>query len=442
MNRAIAMHRGWNRFFDGRDTVLALPSWSAPRLLIVSRSARQRWMDSAAYYPAFRIRARIFKFLLRLTVAFLPNRFQSGRKTKFPAKFKLAVAAFLDGHFQSFRHSATGQSLFPEYFEERGFASNVRWDNEPVLRGELLPFICKVFTGVDRCVVLTGSTPHRKKKMIAQARDSKGDILGYLKYGETPEAQACIVSEAVCLSALPGKVGPQCIGLEQHAAYTCMALTAVKGRMLEARLPQSFDGRQLSVIKEYLERLQISDITFGIDVHPSIVRLREQVTVLSSQSSVFSLQDFEEILASLRTQKWPVVIQHGDFTPWNVLRVREEKDVGCRMEVDKDFLTTDNVSIINSTSRLCAIDWEEGTTEGLPWLDLIYFCLQTGYLMHHWSAEQTTSYALNVLTFNGLNEQVAVSLIKLSALDAWLRNEEYISGSELQQFRQSVWGES
>jgi thiamine kinase-like enzyme len=215
--------------------------------------------------------------------------------------------------------------------------------------------------------------------------------------------------------------------------------------MLPAKLPALVDGCPLPVVKDFLDQLRVSDELFEIDEHPAIVRLRQQVEkgcrlkgAVPQQLATINKQ-LDSLLEPLSMQKWPVVIQHGDFAPWNILRVREEKVSGCLMLVDSGTSTADNLSIINSQSRLRAIDWEEGTAEGFPCFDLIYFCLQTGYLMHHWSAAQTTSYALNVLTSNGFNEQTALSLIKLSSLDAWLRNEEVISGSELQQFRQSIW---
>lgn len=412
------MNQGWNRFFRTDECVLALPSWSAPRLLIASYSARQRWQDASAYYPAFRFRAKVFKLLLRLLVFFSPRMFVQKENAGKASKIGCFLAAWLDRRFKSFKHSATGQSLFPSYFHKKGISGALlHWENVPELRGAILAFALENFPEMHRCVVLTGSTAHRKKKMIVQIRSSLGEIVGYLKYGETPEARECIIGEAACLAGLPPGMGPMCLGLLSEKRYACMALSPVQGAMLPARIPKDFKS-----ISSYLKRLEQSQ-SYTLDEHPAMVRLREQVAALSGDASVPSLSGLERVLEPLSGRQWPLVFQHGDFAPWNVLRIPSSE-------------------LRSAASGLCAIDWEEGVRDGFPYLDLSYFCLQTGYLMHHWSVPIAVRNTVAILreTYS-LADNVARSIVQISALDAWLRNESVISGSELQNFRRVVFSD-
>ena len=106
----------WFLFFNANERVLALPSWSAPRILIVSRSAQQRWRDSAAFYPALRLRAKVVKTALRLLVALCPGLFARRAAENATHKRNHRLAEWLYRTFPSFKQSAIAYSLFPEFF--------------------------------------------------------------------------------------------------------------------------------------------------------------------------------------------------------------------------------------------------------------------------------------------------------------------------------------
>jgi hypothetical protein len=409
------MNIGWNRIFEADQQVLSLPSWSAPRLLIVSESAIQRWQDSKAYYPAFRFRAKLFKLVLRFLVTFFPQMFCRQKKVGGASVTSLAVAKWLDQSFKSFACSATAQSLFSGYFQKKNPDVLIEaWDVNPSLRGELLSFARQSFSGMDRCVVLTGSTPHRKKKIIAQVRSRRGTIIGYLKYGQTPEAQACIEQEYSCLTALPAGAGPACIGITRADAFTCMALSPVSGNMLPAKIPVDWNP-----LFFYLRCLESSSC-FSANEHPAILRLQERIQENSTEGKTMGECLSSWIPRLNGVESWSVVFQHGDFAPWNIFKPSGNAAPG--------------------SCGLCAIDWEEGVSAGFPLLDVAYFCVQTGYLMEHWSAESAVEKTVQVLTeFGDCHQDIAEIIVRLSAMDAWLRNEDMISGSSLQNFRKDIW---
>jgi hypothetical protein len=399
---------GWNRFFDRREVVLALPSWFAPRILLASRSVRQRWQDSAAYYPAFRWRARLVKGLLRVLVALWPARFYERKAGAVPASHDFSgLAGWLDRRFPSFAHSGTAQSLFPSYFQTRGTLSQeALYHSETALRGLLTPFMQNLNLRVDRVVVLAGSTPHRNKKLIGQMRDAHGGIVGFLKYGETPEAQSAIRHEASVVTQLPEGVGPDLLGIEEGDGSVCMALTPVPGRLLPARLPSDW-----TPFMTFLKKLE-SPVIRPPEQHPWLASLRNRV------GARMTAKEWGEWMETLRDRDWPLTIQHGDYAPWNILC--DDESVGA--------------------GKFRAIDWEESVLEGFPFIDAIYFILQTGFLMHHWSPARAHACAHRLLSGQmNLDSSTASTLIRLAALDAWLRGENIISGTPLQHFRESVW---
>jgi thiamine kinase-like enzyme len=98
---------------------------------------------------------------------------------------------------------------------------------------------------------------------------------------------------------------------------------------------------------------------------------------------------------ALGHREWPVVFSHGDFVPWNVLSTNE--------------------------SNCQAVDWEYGTLEGFPYLDLAYYVLQLGCLLHRWNPRSASDYTVRFLTDAvdaALTEQEAQALVALTAYHA------------------------
>lgn len=414
----------WALFFDKDEEVLALPSWGAPRILIVSQSPLQRWRDSSAFYPALRFRAKVVKMIVRVLAALFPALFlRKGARTNECSSFRFAK--FLNGMFPSFKQSAIAYSLFPDYFTSVGIVQENAYADDLKRRGNLTGVIKRWFPFADRLVLIAGAASDPKQKLVAKVLERSGCAAGFVKFGEKPLARQRIETEVEILQALPQGCGPVFQGLEKTEEYVCFSMSAVEGEMLPATLPEASEGKgPLLEISEYLNQLQVSDELFEIDRHPAVVRLREQVA-----TSDISEATFDELLKPLRSQTWPVVIQHGDFTPWNVFR---SPSSGRR----------------TLTHGICAIDWEEGTTEGFPHFDLVYYVLQTAYFMHHWSSAQAFAYARKVVCCQlsvgiAVNQSLIIEqaevLIRLAALDAWLAGEcGGLSGHPLQQFRLGI----
>lgn len=408
----------WFLFFTPKETVLALPSWTAPRILIVNRSLQQRWRDSSAFYPAFRLRAKLVKLLIRLAVTCCPSLFLR-KKRRYVSGQKHPLAECLHRFFPSFKQSAIAYSLFSDYFISIGVLSENEYIDCTEQRGTLVEQIHHWFPPADRVVLLSGAASDPKQKLVAKVLNRHGKAIGYVKFGEKELARHRVENEAMILQKLPKGTGPDFRGLEKSDCFICFAMSAMNGSMPEAKLPALTTTDPLHEIRHYLTLLQNTQTVFDIDQHPAIIRLRKGAECSSSPN--LRTLDFDKILLPLRTPSWPTVIQHSDFTPWNILRQSP------------------------TPNDLCAIDWEEGITDGFPNFDLIYYILQTAYFMHHWSAGQTFNYTATVLSkalmLNGQRPAPAIinTLIRLAALDAWLAGERGgLAGNPLQHFRLSI----
>jgi len=448
----------WFLFFSKEERLLALPSWAAPRVLIVSRSAGQRWKDSAAFYPALRVRAKVVKLGIRMLAACLPGLFARQTSSSGVVNRNHRVATFLYRRFPSFKQSAIAYSLFPAFFVEKGVIDANAFGDCPGEHGGLTDVVNRSFEEYDRVVLIAGAAADPKQKLVAKVLDRTGRDLGYLKFGEKPLARKRIENEARILQALPDGAGPAFGGFEQTDKLSWFAMSAVDGQMLEATLPASADSCQLAVVKGFLDQLQVSDQIFAIDEHPAIQRIQQQVLGVKQDIQIPSdlklrTLDFDNLLAPLRERAWPVVIQHGDFVPWNLIRLKANDGARCEknsqdlsVRLTEDLNPKDLNPKTSASQGLCAIDWEEGNLEGFPCFDLIYFVIQTAFFMHHWDAGKTFEYAMKAVgtgrwAWDGecLSTKAIHSLIRLAALDAWLSGERGgLSGNALQAFRMSI----
>ncbi len=124
------------------------------------------------------------------------------------------------------------------------------------------------------------------------------------------------------------------------------------------------------------------------------------------------------MLSALAGRCWPVVAQHGDFAPWNVLQ--------------------------DSGGNLCALDWEYGSLQGCPHLDHAFYILQTAALIHRWPPERAGDYAVERLArtpWPALEPAEALAVVRLAALDSYWKAVEdgYSSAAPLQAWRRRVW---
>jgi aminoglycoside phosphotransferase (APT) family kinase protein len=139
-----------------------------------------------------------------------------------------------------------------------------------------------------------------------------------------------------------------------------------------------------------------------VDTHPAILRLKARLD-----------WDLAPLLAALRDVRWPAALQHGDFAPWNVF------DTG---------------------TRLTAIDWEDGCSDGFPWFDLVYYVAQSAFFIGRLSVPRTGALIADALAVAGLAAGHRASLAQLALWDAHAaaRLDGLPDANPLQAFRMAL----
>jgi aminoglycoside phosphotransferase len=244
-------------------------------------------------------------------------------------------------------------------------------------------FVRPVLPELSCAVVLVGY-PGPTQKFVVQLLDAKGAILGYLKYAEKDGARERLRQERQMLMKIPNGVGPKLLKYGVLGDGEALLTTAVPGSKVPAKLPP--DDRLLAFARS-LRTPYLS----SLEDHPWVRRVCSE-----NRDEVY------RCLEVLSGRDWPVVIQHGDCVPWNLVQ-RPDGTLG-------------------------AIDWEYGTLQGFPCLDLIYFILQTSFLVHRWAPPRAAEYATRYLTLLPefeLGSEEARALTRLAAYEVFQRFMDY-----------------
>lgn len=237
------------------------------------------------------------------------------------------------------------------------------------------------------------------QKLVVLLVDPTGRKAAYVKYGESPVAKKRLVREFLVLSSLPGGVGPKPLGLRTIGTGLALFLSPVEGRPMPGRVFPSAETIAL------LRRLWAGSVEVFVDKHPWVQRLLGASPCAEAWVNVLSFR------------RWPVVPMHGDLAPWNVL---------------------------SGPAGICLIDWEFGSLEGFPGVDLAYHVLQVGALLKRWAPTRAREKAIDFLSREmDLIRREAEAIVRLAALDAYLQAMEdgHAPDDPLQVWRWQVWEE-
>jgi hypothetical protein len=180
-------HAQWSAFFPPGTLVIALPDWSRPRLLVPAATVAERWRGSG-FYPACRLTARTYRWLLRLR-----------------ASAGLATAR------------ASSESCDHETLQE---------------------FLADVIPGATVRAVMLGMA-NRAQKLTAQCVAADGRVTAYLKCAASELARERLRNEYDLLQVLPPGAGPRPLKFGVFAGMDALLTQAVHGRLLSAALPPS-----------------------------------------------------------------------------------------------------------------------------------------------------------------------------------------------------------
>jgi hypothetical protein len=223
--------------------------------------------------------------------------------------------------------------------------------------------------------VLIGTAGAAQKTTI-QIRDPGGRVVMYLKYGESAAARKSLADEYHILRGLPSGAGPHPVKFGRLGDGEAILTLPVEGTLAPATVPPH------ASIRAFLESLVVSGAPLPLNEHPWVRNFRKDGN------------DGNQWLDDLSSEKWPIVINHGDLAPWNVI-------------------------LDGQPLRARAVDWEQGCLEGFPQLDLCHYLLQTAALVCRWSPERALRYSIRYMSqkpWPGLPERQAAALLHLTAL--------------------------
>ncbi len=246
--------------------------------------------------------------------------------------------------------------------------------------------------------VLVG-TPGPAQKITIQFRDKTGKILGYGKFAEKANARIRVRKEWEILNALPPGVAPRAVQLGEVGDGEMLVVEPVDGEAVRPELPPD------SQIVQFAESLLRSD-SHRIDEHPWVIEARGQAAGL------------DLLLEPLKVRDWPTAIRHGDFAPWNLRRRGGE---------------------------VVAFDWEYGSLNGFPFLDLAFMYLQTAALINGLDPQSAFDGAVAFLLDGPLAEIGKVgceSIVRMAVLESYLlaKDDGHSDAAELQEWRLSLLG--
>lgn len=262
----------------------------------------------------------------------------------------------------------------------------------------LWEFARDALPGLTTVVALVG-TPSPIQEITVQLWDERGRVAGYLKYAEKEAARRRLRHEWFMLHNLPDRIGPKPIKFGLLGRGEALLQSALPGKKLPVSLPPARD------LIDFLDSLVVLP-PMPLAEHPWVRSMRDHGPL-----------DLEASFEPLAGRSWPVVVQHGDFVPWNLLRTPD--------------------------GRLGTIDWEHGTPEGFPHLDLAHYILQVLALIYRWPPSRAVRYATEQMARQSslaLNGAEAQAVTRLAAYDAyWKYLEEGHPETGLQAWRRAIW---
>jgi hypothetical protein len=223
--------------------------------------------------------------------------------------------------------------------------------------------------------------PGGAQKLTAQLVGPDGDVVAYLKCASTPLGRARLAKEHDLLSGLPPGIGPAPLRYGRFDGADALLLAPVAGRPVAGTLPACADVERLASL---LAVIPSTGVSYEIQAHPWARAAFEREPKL------------EPHLEALSMRTWPVVVQHGDFAPWNILATR--------------------------AGSVMAVDWELGRWNGFPEVDLAQYVLQVSCLMYRWSPQRAREVAVRELVRRGYtnpSDREARAIVNLAASDAY-----------------------
>ena len=181
------------------------------------------------------------------------------------------------------------------------------------------------------------------RKATARLLDRKGRTLGFAKYATALHGQALLTNEKHMLELIPSGTGPALIRFAPFLEGTMLVQTPMPGSPRRPRL------RLDAALMRFLGNLERPEVEpHKASEHPLVAHLQGKSAVPEDL--------LDAVVAGLGTVEWPVVLAHGDLSPWNLHEWR---------------------------GACLAFDWEYGKDSGFPYLDAAHYLIEIAGVVKH-----------------------------------------------------------
>jgi len=211
-----------------------------------------------------------------------------------------------------------------------------------------------------------------KDKIVLQLQSSDAKVIGYLKYPLNEVGLKHIKNEILAFDILARVkiVEPYILSKEYNG----------KPFLLSSELDGTIDRvdiEDIDILVNSLER----EAVFKLINHPRIMLLRNAL-IKNDMTIYISKLDF---ICENSTLEYKLVYEHGDFTPWNVVKVKD---------------------------KYIPFDFEYFVEDGLEYFDLIKYYYQIGKLLEAKNGEELLKFVNKNLYIEELKELFFLFLIK------------------------------
>ncbi len=209
-------------------------------------------------------------------------------------------------------------------------------------------------------------------KVVMQLQTPDAEIVGYVKYPLNKVGLQHLENEKKAIEILSkNRVVQRYILYDEFDSKPFLLLTALEGEIgLIER--QQIDALLLKFKRETVYKL--AD-------HPRIMELKRS---LDANSMLKYLPLIEKICQN-STMEYALVYEHGDFTPWNIVKVND---------------------------NYVPFDFEHFVEDGLEYFDLIKYYYQIGKLLERMKSNELIAYISGEISVKEVRELLQLFLIK------------------------------
>lgn len=211
-----------------------------------------------------------------------------------------------------------------------------------------------------------------KDKIVLQLQSKEAKVIGYLKYPLNNIGLKHIQNEINAFELLSS--------VNIIDSYLMSKNYNAKPFLLLKELDGIIDRVDRNNIDKILKNFERKELYKLID-HPRVLDIKHSLQNTNFKKYINKI----ETICKNSSIEYKLVYEHGDFTPWNIIKVEE---------------------------KFIPFDFEYFVEDGLEYFDLIKYYYQIGKLLESKNGKELVNYISQNIDINGIKELLVLFLIK------------------------------